>query len=429
MLKHSHLLMDIWYTVDILDERGIKMASDKLYECAFEYKKTKLWKKLWDTEIFAVKFSDGEIGYVSVMGKGGTYTGIAVYVGDDGFQSFREIAEGETESSSFFKERERMLKQSCLQVAFETKGELREEELAEVRDYAKKHGIRLSGKNAYPQFLKYVPNKYPWNLLSEKEETYIEETLKIAINIAGQLNGKSAQDIGIKAIDGETEKVVLFKLDNQKNIMEQTALPKKKKEVYPQPTGLDDFTISTIRRIKKKEIFECELVRLPEPVQNTPEEQPVFPMMLMLVSAKDGMILPVNIVADYEENPEQILQNMAEALKTGKRRPGKLLVRDERTKALLDNFGKQMGIEVRIERDLPHLDEAQECMIEEIWADGAEDDDMFQLQQMIESMEKLPDDVLRSMPDELIEQLEIMADSGALPLELQYRIDDILDRI
>ena len=69
MLKHSHLLMDIWYTVDILDERGIKMASDKLYECAFEYKKTKLWKKLWDTEIFAVKFSDGEIGYVSVMEK------------------------------------------------------------------------------------------------------------------------------------------------------------------------------------------------------------------------------------------------------------------------------------------------------------------------------------------------------------------------
>ena len=170
-------------------------------------------------------------------------------------------------------------------------------------------------------------------------------------------------------------------------------------------------------------------MRLPEPVQNTPEEQPVFPMMLMLVSAKDGMILPVNIVADYEENPEQILQNMAEALKTGKRRPGKLLVRDERTKALLDNFGKQMGIEVRIERDLPHLDEAQECMIEEIWADGEEDDDMFQLQQMIESMEKLPDDVLRSMPDELIEQLEIMAASGALPLELQYRIDDILDRI
>ena len=88
-----------------------------------------------------------------------------------------------------------------------------------------------------------------------------------------------------------------------------------------------------------------------------------------------------------------------------------------------------MGIEVRIERDLPHLDEAQECMIEEIWADGEEDDDMFQLQQMIESMEKLPDDVLRSMPDELIEQLEIMAASGALPLELQYRIDDILDRI
>lgn len=95
--------MDIWYTVDILDERGIKMASDKLYECAFEYKKTKLWKKLWDTEIFAVKFSDGEIGYVSVMGKGGTYTGIAVYVGDDGFQSFRKLRRGKQSLLLFLK--------------------------------------------------------------------------------------------------------------------------------------------------------------------------------------------------------------------------------------------------------------------------------------------------------------------------------------
>ena len=98
------------------------MASDKLYELAFVYKKTKLWKKLWDNEMFAIKFSDGEIGYVSIMGKGGTYTAIAVYVGDDGFRSFRKIGEDDAEFCSFFKGREHLIQQNCLQVAFETGG-------------------------------------------------------------------------------------------------------------------------------------------------------------------------------------------------------------------------------------------------------------------------------------------------------------------
>ena len=79
---------------------------------------------------------------------------------------------------SFFKGREHLIQQNCLQVAFENKDALRDEELAEARAYARKHGIRFSGKNAYPQFLKYVPNKYPWNILSEKEEAYIKEALE-----------------------------------------------------------------------------------------------------------------------------------------------------------------------------------------------------------------------------------------------------------
>lgn len=405
------------------------MASDKLYELAFAYKKTKLWKKLWDNEMFAVKFSDEEIGYVSIMGKGGTYTAIAIYVGDDGFQSFRKIEEDGAELLSFFKEREHLIQQNCLQVAFEGKDALRDEELAEARAYAKKYGIRFSGKNAYPQFLKYVPNKYPWNALSEKEEMYIKEALKVAIEIANQLNKVSVHDFGIKEIDSKTEEIILFKMNGHKIITEMAALPKKKKEEFPKPGGLDDFTISILRRIKKKEVFECELVRLPEPVQNMPEEQPIFPMMLMMVSRKDGMLLPVDIVMNYEDKPEEILRGMAEALKASKRRPGKLLVRDERTLALLENFGKQMGIEVRIEEELTCLDEAQDCMIEGFWNDDAIDDDIYQLLQMIEDMEGMPDDMLACMPEELIEQLEVIVDSGMLPPEFQRRIEDILDRL
>lgn len=46
------------------------MISDRLYELAFEYKKRKLWKILWDLQLFGVKLSDDRIGYISIMGGG-----------------------------------------------------------------------------------------------------------------------------------------------------------------------------------------------------------------------------------------------------------------------------------------------------------------------------------------------------------------------
>ena len=68
-------------------------------------------------------------------------------------------------------------------------------------------------------------------------------------------------------------------------------------------------------------------------------------------------------------------------------------------------------------------------MIEGLWNDESIDHNISQLIRMIESMEELPDDILASMPEELIEQLEIMVASGILPSELERRIEDILDRI
>ena len=47
------------------------MPTETLYDIALQYKKTKLWKQLCDTELFALKLSNGEIGYCSVMGRAG----------------------------------------------------------------------------------------------------------------------------------------------------------------------------------------------------------------------------------------------------------------------------------------------------------------------------------------------------------------------
>ena len=39
------------------------MATERMYELAFQYKGIKLWQQLYDDELFAVRLSDGAIGY------------------------------------------------------------------------------------------------------------------------------------------------------------------------------------------------------------------------------------------------------------------------------------------------------------------------------------------------------------------------------
>ena len=45
------------------------LIPDSLYDLALKYKKTKLWKLLWDSRLFGVRFPDVDIGDCGVMGK------------------------------------------------------------------------------------------------------------------------------------------------------------------------------------------------------------------------------------------------------------------------------------------------------------------------------------------------------------------------
>ena len=60
------------------------MYKKSLYDKAFKYFQTNLWKQFYDTDLFAVKFKDGEIGYCCVMGQLGKHICLSVYAGNEG---------------------------------------------------------------------------------------------------------------------------------------------------------------------------------------------------------------------------------------------------------------------------------------------------------------------------------------------------------
>ena len=52
------------------------MSTEKMFDLAFAYKKSKLWKRLYDSELFAVRLPNGKTGYCSVMGMLGEHNAL-----------------------------------------------------------------------------------------------------------------------------------------------------------------------------------------------------------------------------------------------------------------------------------------------------------------------------------------------------------------
>ena len=137
------------------------MISDKLYSMAFKFKKKKVWNIILNVHVFAVKFSDGNTGYINITNSVNGRSCLTIYLGDKGFNCLRTITELDkilTDSFSPFKFQEALIQQECIKCLFVGKNQLTEEEQEEIKNYTASHDIRLSGKNAYPQFIKYTTN-------------------------------------------------------------------------------------------------------------------------------------------------------------------------------------------------------------------------------------------------------------------------------
>lgn len=397
------------------------MISDKLYQLAFEYKKTKLWKTLWDTDIFAVKLPDSQIGYVCIMGAAGDYLALGVYIGSKGLSSFMRTAATDPLTLPPLKYHECLLQQDCLQCTFENKDELTEEEREEAKKYARAHGIRIAGRRAYPQFKKYTPNCLPWPLQTEKEQAVLCDALAAAIEISRLLEKDPPEALGFGRSSADPPEIPLLGYQNGRYILEKTVLPPESPVEIPTPTAGNDVGIARIKKFKKTGIWECDIIRFPQPVQNTPEEIPSFPLLLLAVESSTGYVLHVPPVQNYEEDPEHLMNLFIEALMDEKVCPIKIKVCDERTYAFAKPLCDRLKIALSMEGDLPALEDAEHDFMMHFSMNESEQLD--NLHEMLDSLLQLDEGQLRTLPDELVALLKMLAEQGDLPKDLEEKLD------
>lgn len=407
---------------------------ETLYKDAFEYKKSKLWKKLYDNQVFAVRLSSGETGYVCVMGRMGFHQAIALYIGREGVNSLRRsnaVIPG-------FEDFEDLISQHCLQLEFGNSDDLFPGLADEVRAFKKEYGIRVGGKNAFPQFVRYQKYRFPVPLDNDADIISLDEAVQVCIKLAEKLDTSTPEELGIGMMDPGTSQVPLFSISDGTLIEGgMVPIPELEEEKYEPVIFRNEVAAHSLRKAEKYGSYSCELLRLREPIQNDPDEVPFFPLFCLIVDVDDAAPLPAPLSKDCGEDMEAFLNGLAQEWIDNGICPSEIFCRDDRTYAFLKDFCSKTGIRLEYtSEELPELDEAEDSFLSfmDEYDDGTDegfsgkDEELDPLMLEIIALSVLgsSDEELDQMPEEAMEGILSMSASGMFPDDMNKKIRDRL---
>lgn len=399
---------------------------DKLFELAYQYKKTNIWKDLYDTDIFAIRLENGEYGYISVLGHAGQMIGMNIYIGDEGFNSYRKLYTDYCDTEG--DDPERIYIQSCLQVSFDTKDFFSEEEFQDVASYNKRHHIRTK---TYPNFMKYVPCCEPWMFYDESEHQVMEQALTSVNALAKALEKMTPQKFGIHSMFSVKNDVLLVSVDEEGNIQKHGYIPQPEyqDEEYPVIEVKDTTYLDNIRMFPQRGIYECGIVYIPNSVLSENKQEPAyFPACLLMANRATGNVLPVNMVAHLKENMDTLLVNAMEAMETYSCYPKILRCEDERTYSLLYDFASKMNIKISIyERPMKQLNRVKDYFSQSLSQEEL-DTCIDNTYEIVRAILQLPDHELMNLPEQLRQELLHAAQNHILEADLCEQILDKFQR-
>lgn len=400
-------------------EIKIPEIPDELMEAAFQFYADKLWKKLYDSEIFAVKLSDNRIGYCCVMGYLGECIALALYIGDEGLRSYITVQNSvvDDEFNSFAL----LLSQNCLQAGFDNKSDLPDEALSPVKEYAEKHGINLRGKKKYPNFMKFSSYYAPSFAYEESDFQYITEALCAAHAVSEELKKTNKTKL---SLDDGIQTIPLLTPDNGGYKWSLMTLPETVSAAYPMPKLENDALFESIKKLKKHGEWECQHYIINQPEPDKENQFLIYPSLLLCadLDKKQSQIIEDNNA--YPDAVESLIDKLAEILLNCENCPETILTRGERSVALLGEFCQKCGIQLKETDDFTMLQD----VFNEVMSEQFNPFDVTQMMSMLEMLSSLDEDELREMPPMLMNMFSDMIGTGSLPPALESKLERIINK-
>lgn len=401
---------------------------NELYDLAFAFKKARLWKKLWDSQLFAVKHSDGSLGYCCVMGRAGKHLALAVYPGQEGLRAYRMMS-NDWDDLKPYEMKEKALLQDCVMVSFQNKSELQEEEQEALADYCAQSGTALRGQKACPQFERFRLMHHPWLLDDPEDILHMKEALSAALEVSRRLETREAYTLGFTDGPPYERDIPLLTMGKKRYAWGPHLLPQPAPVTYLSIGMPDDITMERLRRSKKTAAeWAAGIFMNPEPsvdeaqtdpLTGRPLKAPAYPMLLMVVETHSGMILGMPMSHEPEDYIPPFTKGLADLMvKSGI--PGRILVRDERTYALLQQLCPQIGVQLKRAESIELLEEAIVEFFDHFNRRRKPGDDSpgidDKTRQLLENLERLPS--FEDMPEQMLKYLLEMLSAGGLTPKL-----------
>lgn len=428
------------------------MNTELACEKALLFKKSKAMSMIFDSQIFAVRLSNGEIGYISVLGMTGDRQGLMLYIGENGLNSLQKFLR--IRSRGIFAPRFYFDDYNCcadyLSCEFTIKASLTNEECATVTACAKKLGIRPGGKNFYPVFLKSTPMHFRSRITEQAEIDLLAEALEAAVEMLRLLDS-GRENLFLSMFSGYGETTLLSK-ENGKWTESRITIDPPKPTLYVSPKFYNDIAAAKLKKFRKKGTWLVMVKLSDHMLENSDEilmEAVVIRMDKIRLLPRDVDELPFMSVTDYDNRCGQLLDKMAEMFVEIKICPKEIRVHDPISFAFVKDFCDRLDIGLEFiseesqgwdydEEDLyEDLDEEDFYDYENVDLEDIDDDYdydyvFYDLNGNIEeTIDKIEEMYKREgqVPDVAADVLEVISGNKRLPDKSRRRAKELLNKL
>lgn len=419
---------------------------DRLWKLGFEFRKSRLWTKLREDQVFAVSLPDGGRVWCSVMGAMGFHVALAAFVGDEAFGGWMRMSATDPDGTPVADMQRLFLSQDCIQCEVAGREDAGPVELEQVRDAAKRLGIRLRSDSRIPRFVRRRPFLVPWRL-EEGDADVLALCLEAALEVGrrGVTDGRKwlgkafpsvrpsmDAETGIVSLeDGHASVPLLTRTEDGGFTWDSVAVPVPEAQPVPRPDLEDDETLGRLRSIVGEGCWECEVATAMQPVTDVDggaDQIPYFPTMMVACDCATGLMAPVDPVRNYPGDPDSLLRNLARAALEVGRFPGRIRVRGEYTFQCLSRLCGRLGVGLEKVQDLPAVDEAMGGFQSVLFAAGRQggEDDGFSIDGLVQLLSSTDVEGLKAYPRELLEEFRPFMGRGIFPPEVEEKLAKVL---
>lgn len=403
---------------------------DKYYKLAFAYKKKKLWTRIDDNNIFAIKLDDGQIGFVSILGSSGEYNSINLYPGLESILYFKDIFEIDDIVSDYDKFLS-TLDSTYYQLVLGNRIDITKKEADDIEAYKKKNSLNIRGSLSMPYFRKSTPFAPMVEFNKKEDYHYIEQALEASLALADILEEKSPKDIGLGIMPLEDKLILLEKLNGKYVLSDTIDIDWKNNSFYTRADMVYMSTAKKLKKLRKKTDVECKLIALSSPVYEKGSD-PYYPQLLLALEKRRGTIIPVKPIKNYRKNPNAAVNNFLESIMKEGLKPVKISVSDKRTYFLLEDTCMSLKIDLVLDKDLYELEMTRREFDAKFsgnpYNDSSIGDMMIEILDQLDNLKDIKN-MGESIPDEIIYLIADSVISGEFDNEFKNLVMTRLDEL